>query len=145
MNYTWENISLNNFIKCSEGNLEFVSKNNELNKHSLDAWFEIQDKYIETMDLESRQIKRYKRVCFDYAVALQKWILNPSFESRLYTKVNALFIEKKGLMDEIFHDEKMDWDRMIGQATYKAGQRINAIEWTAKEFFNLIKAMNNGN
>ena len=145
MNYTWEDIPLKNFIKCSEGELEFVSKNNKLNMKSLDAWFLIQDKYIETMDLESRQIKRYKRVSFDYAVALQEWILNPTFESRLYTKVNALFIERQGIADEIFHDEKMDWDKMIGQATYKAGQRINAVEWRAKEFFNLIKAMNNGN
>lgn len=144
MNYDWENISLNSFIKCSEGNIEFVSKDGEINEKSLDAWFSIQDKYIETMDLETRQIKRYKRVSYEYAKALQEWILNPSFKSRLYTKVNALFIERKEIADEIFSEEKKDWDKLIGEVTLHAGQRVNAIEWTAKEFFNLIKAMNNG-
>ena len=140
MNYTWDDIKLNNFIKASEGDLSYVSKNNEINKDTLDAWFSIQDQYIRVLDLETIQMKRYKKVCYNYAKSLQQWIIEPTNGSKLFNKVNQLYIEKTKLAESMFNDEKKDWDVLIAQVTLSTKQRVNG-DWLAKEFFNLIKVL----
>ena len=140
MNYTWDDIKLNNFIKASEGDLSYVSKNNEMNKDTLDAWFSIQDQYIRVLDLETIQMKRYKKVCYNYAKLLQQWIMEPTNGSKLFNKVNQLYIEKTKLAESMFNDEKKDWDVLIAQVTLSTKQRVNG-DWLAKEFFNLIKVL----
>lgn len=140
MNYTWDDIKLNNFIKASEGDLSYVSKKNEINKDTLDAWFSIQDQYIRVLDLETIQMKRYKKVCYNYAKSLQQWIIEPTEGSKLFNKVNQLYIEKTKLAESMFNDEKKDWDVLIAQVTLSTKQRVNG-EWLAKEFFNLIKVL----
>lgn len=140
MNYTWDDIKLNNFIKASEGDLGYVSKNNEINKDTLDAWFSIQDEYIRVLDLETIQMKRYKKVCYNYVKSLQQWIMEPIDGSKLFNKVNKLYIEKTKLTESMFNDEKKDWDVLIAQVTLSTKQRVNG-DWLAKEFFNLIKVL----
>lgn len=141
MNYNWDDIPLENFIKASEGDFCFVAKNGRINSETKTSWFSIQDKYIEVMELESIEVKKYKTACYNYAIALKEWILNPKRNSKDFVKVNRLYIQKEKLSKAIFSQEKTDWDKLIAKCTLNAKQRINAKEWLAKEFFNLIKVM----
>ena len=141
MNYTWDDIILDNFINASRGQLEFVSKTGELNKETQTAWFAIQDSYIQTMDSETVEIKKYKKLCYKYVVKLREWLLNPKVGNRVDMEVNRLFMEKEALASQIFSDELTDWDLMIAKVSIGAQFRLNSKEMRAKEFFNIIKAL----
>ena len=140
-NYTWDDIMLENFIKASNGELEFVSVDGKINDETEDCWFSIKDRYIMTMGNESIDMKKYKKVCYKYAVALQKWILDPKINSRLYMEVNKLFAEKQHLANKMFSEEEMDWDELIARVTNASKMRVSAKDWLAKEFFNLLKVL----
>jgi len=141
-NYTWDNIKLDNFIKASKGDLSHVSTNGIINKETVSAWFKIQDEYVLTMDSETIEIKKFKRVCFKYATKLREYIMNPKEGSRLNTEVNQLFMEKTKLAKELFNDEAVKWDEVIAKTSIGiGGSRIIVTEMTAKEFFNYIKVL----
>ena len=141
MNYTWDNIILDNFIKAGKGNLNFVSKDGLINEETYSSWCAIQDEYIKTMDSETIEMKRYKRVCFKYVQKLQEWTENPILEGKIFNEVNSLFIEKQKLSNDLFNSEVVDWDKIIAQATLGSKFRIDSHVMRAKEFFNIIKLL----
>lgn len=141
-NYTWDNIVLGKFIKASKGDLSHVSTNGVINNETISAWFKIQDEYVLTMDSETIEIKKFKKVCFKYATKLREYLLNPKEGSRLNTEVNQLFMEKTKLAKELFSEESVKWDEIIAKTSIGiGGARIIATEITAKEFFNYIKVL----
>lgn len=141
MNYTWDNIILDNFIKASKGNLTFVAESGEITEETVSAWFKIQDEYIQTMDSETIEIKRYKKICYKYAVKLREWMFDPREGTRVYSEVNKLYIQKQKLAKEIFSDEVTDWDKLVAKASIGSQFRIDSQTMRAKEFFNIIKVL----
>ena len=141
MNYTWENIILNNFIKASKGNLSFVAENGIITEETVSAWFKIQDEYIQTMDSETTEIKRYKKICYKYAVKLREWMFDPREGTKVYSEVNKLYIQKQKLSKEIFTNEVTDWDKLVAKASISAQFRIDSHVLRAKEFFNILKSL----
>ena len=141
MNYTWDDIILDNFIKAGKGNLNLVSKNGIINKETYSAWCAIQDEYIKTMDSETIEMKRYKNICFKYVQKLQEWTKNPMLKGKVFNEVNSLYIEKKKLSDSLFNSESVNWDKIIAQTTLSSKFRIDAKVMRAKEFFNIIKVL----
>lgn len=141
-NYTWDDIMLDNFIKASNGELEFVSIDGKINNETQSAWFSIQDQYVYTMDSETVEMKKYKKVCYKYAIALRNWLLDPVVGNRKDMEVNKLFMEKEKLSNELFNDDvKPDWDLLIAKASIGATFRIDSRNIRAKEFFNILKAL----
>ena len=145
-NFTFEEITLNRWIKCSEGDLSYIAKNGKLNSESVDSWHKIQDDYLLLFGGDSDEMKQYKRVCTDYVNALAEWIENPNLVGKQYTLVNDLYIEKEQLQSEIFkvEVEKMNFSDLIARVSIKIRMRIEKDKYTAKEFFELIKALNHG-
>lgn len=141
-NFTWDDIILENFIKASNGELEFVSVDGKINKETYSAWCAIQDEYIKTMDSETIEMKKYKKVCYKYAIALRNWLLDPVVGNKKHTEVNKLFIEKEKLSNDLFNnDTNVDWDLLIAKASIGATFRIDSRNIRAKEFFNILKAL----
>lgn len=147
LNYTFETIPLNRWIKCSDGDLSYLSINGKGNAETLDAWYKMQDDYIALFGGDSAEIKEYKRICTDYVNALAEWIESPKLIGRQLTVVNDLFEEKEQLQKVIFKKEvdKMDYGTLIASVSIKIRMRIERDKYTAKEFFELIKALNDGN
>lgn len=141
MNYTWDNIILDNFIKASKGNLAFVNDSGIITEDTVSAWFKIQDEYIQTMDSETIDIKRYKKLCYKYAVKLREWMFDPREGTKVYSEVNKLYIKKKKLSSEIFNNEVTDWDKIVAKASIASQFRIDSHVWRAKEFFNILKSL----
>lgn len=141
MNYEWDNIVLDNFIKASDGELRFVSKDGVINEETRSSWYKIQDSYIEAMNSESIEIKKFKKISYRYLLKLREWLLNPIEGNRTQIEVNKLFIEKQKLSEKLFTNEKTDWDLLIAKASIAATFRINSKEFRAKEFFNILKAL----
>lgn len=139
MNYTWDNIVLDNFVKAINGKLEYVAVDGIINEETESAWGKIQDDYIRVMNSETVEIKRYKKLCFNYAVKLREWLQNPIENNRTFIELNKLFIAKKKLAYQIFTEDTVDWDRLIAQASISANFRIVSTEMRAKEFFNILK------
>lgn len=146
LNYTFENIPLNKWIKCANGDLLGIAINGKGNVDMLDAWYKMQDDYINLFGGDTPEIKQYKRVCFEYVKALVEWIQNPKLIGKQLTIVNDLFTEKEELQKSIFKDEmsKVDFGSLIAKVTIKIRMRIERDKYTAKEFFELIKELNNG-
>ena len=141
-NYTWDDIMLENFIKASNGELEFVSVDGKINDETQSAWFAIQDQYVYTMDSETVEMKKYKKVCYKYAIALRNWLLEPVVGNKKDMEVNKLFMEKEKLSNELFNDDvNADWDLLIAKASIGATFRIDSRNIRAKEFFNILKAL----
>lgn len=141
-NFTWDDIMLENFIKASNGELEFVSVDGKINGETQSAWFAIQDQYVYTMDSETVEMKKYKKVCYKYAIALRNWLLDPVVGNRKDMEVNKLFMEKEKLSNELFNDDtNADWDLLIAKASIGATFRIDSRNIRAKEFFNILKAL----
>ena len=141
MNYTWDDITLEHFIKAGKGNLNFVSKDGLINDETYSSWCAIQDEYIKTMDSETIEMKRYKNVCFKYVQKLQEWAKNPQLSGRVYMEVNKLYIEKTKISDGLFAEESVNWDKIIAQTTLGSKFRIDSHTMRAKEFFNIIKVL----
>lgn len=146
LNHNLDTITLSSWIKVSEGQMEFISKNGELNDECEDAWYQLQDEYISLFGGDSAEMKQYKFVCVEYTNALRDWIMNPNLIGAQYTLVNDLFNEKEILQRQIFKDEtdKIDYGLLIGKVQLKTPFRIDTNTFLAKEFFNIIKALNDG-
>ena len=141
-NFTWDDIMLENFIKASNGELEFVSVDGKINNETQSAWFAIQDQYVYTMDSETVEMKKYKKVCYKYAIALRNWLLDPVVGNKKDMEVNKLFMEKEKLSNDLFNDDgAADWDLLIAKASIGATFRIDSRNIRAKEFFNILKAL----
>lgn len=146
LNHDFETICLYDWIKVAEGNIEYLSVNNEINSDTNDAWYKLQDAYIMLFGGDTAEMKQYKYVCVEYTNALRDWVMNPLMVGTQYTLVNDLFIEKEVLQKQIFKDEtsEMDYGKLIAKVQLKTPFRIDQKTFLAKEFFNIIKALNDG-
>lgn len=137
--YTWNDLPLDNFVRLQEGDDDALLKSGKKDGRFDNLFFAIQDEYINAMGGDTAEIKRYKKVVYDYTIALQKWVLNPKTNTMLYIEVNRLFEQKNKLAKEIFKDGKTDWDVLIVNASRSIGFYIDRKKWLAKEFIKLGK------
>ena len=146
LNHNFDTICLHDWIKVAEGDLAYISVNRKFNGQSLDAWYKMQDDYILTFGGDSNEMKQYKTICVEYTNALREWIMNPMLIGKQYTLVNDLYAEKELLQKQIFKKEtsEMDYSKLIAKVTIEVKFRIDEKVFSAKEFFNIIKALNDG-
>lgn len=146
-NFTFETIPLNRWIKASKGDLSQISKNGKINIECRNEWYKMQDEYLFVFGGDSTEMKSYKSLCFEYHKKLCEWIQNPSLMGRIGTDINSMYAQKNRMQKELFESEKqsIDYNELIAKVSISAQFRINPMEITAKEFFNIVKALNNGN
>jgi len=145
-NHTLETISLFAWIKIAEGELRYISLNEIENKESLNAWYLMQDEYIALFGGDSIDMKKYKHLCFTYLQLLCEWVKNPVFIGSIVTELNEMFAEKEALQKKVFKSEtdKMDLGEMVASVSIAVKYHIDSKKMTAKEFFNIVKALNHG-
>lgn len=145
-NHTLETISLFAWIKVAEGELRYIALDEQENKESRNAWYMMQDEYIALFGGDSSDMKKYKYICFTYLQLLCEWVQNPVFIGSIVTELNEMFAEKEALQKKVFKDEtdKMDLGEMVAKVSISVQYHIDSKKMSAKEFFNIVKALNNG-
>lgn len=148
LNYTFDELTVSDFIAIQEGNILKLSKNGKLNDRLEDDYFKLMDNYVATAGSKSRDMLRYERVMYEYAIKLQQVIIERQSNRAELTRLAILKMEKEALEVELFptDKEKMDWYELVAQVSISVKFRIDIFTTRIKEFLSMIKILKrNGN
>jgi riboflavin synthase alpha subunit len=148
LNYTFDELNVNDFIAIQEGDVLKLSKNGKLNDRLEDDFYKVMDRYIAEVGDKSRDMQRYERVMCEYAVKLRQVIIERQSNRAELTRLAILKMEKEALEVELFptDKEKMDWHELVAQVSISVKFRIDTVATKIKEFLKMIKILKrNGN
>lgn len=148
LNYTFDELTVSNFIAIQEGDILKLSKNGKLNAQLEDDYFKLMDNYMATAGSKSRDVLRYERVMYEYAVKLREVIINGQSNRAELTRLEILKMEKEGLESVLFseNEKNMDWHELVAQVSISVKFRIDIFTTRIKEFLSMIKILKrNGN
>jgi hypothetical protein len=148
LNYTFDELNVNDFIAIQEGDVLKLSKNGKLNDRLEDDYFKLMDNYIATAGSKSRDVLRYERVMYEYAIKLREVIISRQSNRAELTRLEILKMEKEGLESVLFseNENKMDWHELVAQVSISVKFRIDIFATRIREFLSIIKILKkNGN
>jgi hypothetical protein len=148
LNYTFDELTVNDFISIQKGDILRLSKNGTPNAQLEDDYFNLMDEYISSVSDKSRDVKRYERVLYEYATKLRSVILERQSNKSELTRLAILKMEKEGLESVLFseNENKMDWHELVAQVSISVKFRIDIFATRIREFLSIIKILKkNGN
>lgn len=144
--YTFDDITLSSFIKVNSGDLTALSKDGKIYSESVNAYYHIQDGYILMFGGDSPEMKRYKWLITELCLKIKEWFNKPEITGQLVGEINDLFMQKEQVSKALFHPtEKLDYNELIASFTLKTKITIDKRTMLAKDFFYLIKEIQNQN
>ena len=148
LNYTFDELTVSNFIAIQEGDILKLSKNGKSNAQLEDDYFKLMDNYISTAGSKSRDVLRYERVMYEYAIKLRDVIISRQSNRAELTRLEILKMEKESLEQTLFseNEKNMDWHELVAQVSISVKFRIDIFTTRIKEFLSMIKILKkNGN
>lgn len=148
LNYTFDELTVNDFILIQNGDILRLSKNGKPNAQLEDDYFKLMDEYISSVSDKSRDVKRYERVLYEYAVKLKSVIIERQSNRAELTRLAILKLEKESLEKDLFQEkgDKMDWHELVAQVSISVKFRIDIFATRIREFLSMIKILKkNGN